>query len=92
MCIRDRRITVHTGPCLSVGTKDGQDFFGDTINVCAKFQAMAGADQVACDRGLKDRIPAEAWDKIMQGHQVEEVVFEMKSNPKRAFELYCITV
>lgn len=86
------RITLHHGPCLSVGTKDGPDFFGDTVNVCAKFQAVAGADQVAFERGMRELMPAELWQELIKGHQVEEVAFEIKSGTSRKFELYRVTL
>lgn len=86
------RVTLHQGPCLSVGTRDGQDYFGDTINVCAKFQAVAAADQVAFDRGMRERVTAQQWEELVRGHQIEELTFEMKSSTPRKFELYLITL
>lgn len=86
------RVTLHQGPCLSVGTRDGQDYFGDTINVCAKFQAVAAADQVAFDRTLKERIPAPLWQELVGAHRLEEVPFAMKGNPPRSFELLRLTL
>ena len=86
------RVTLHHGPCLSIGTRDGQDFFGDTINVCAKFQAVAGADQVAFDRAMQAQVSASLWQELMKGHQVEEVVYEMKGAVKRSFDLFRVTL
>lgn len=86
------RVTLHHGSCLAVGTKDGQDFFGDTINVCAKFQATVGADQISFDRSLKGLMASSDWDNVLAGFQLEEVSFSMKGSSPRDFDLYRLTV
>lgn len=86
------RVTLHHGPCLSVGTKEGQDYFGDTINVCAKFQSTAGEDQVLFDKNLKDAFSTEEWNKILSGYHLEEIAFQMKGNPVRNFDLYRLSI
>lgn len=85
------RITLHHGPCLSIGTSDGQDFFGDTINICAKFQAIAHADQIVFDQSLRAELSTELWNEVAQ-RSLESVHFELKGAQVRAFELYRMTV
>ncbi len=41
------RISLHTGPCLAVNLDTGIDYFGNTVNLSAKLQALAGAGQIA---------------------------------------------
>gem|GEM_PF-6103800 len=84
------RASLHYGPCLSVGTKDGQDFFGDTVNICAKFQSEAEAGQVVFEEGLRHEIsPAywQSWEK-----QLEKIPFVLKGESGRKFELYRLSL
>lgn len=41
------RVSVHSGPCIGVNLNSGIDYFGTTVNVAAKLQAIASAHQVA---------------------------------------------
>jgi class 3 adenylate cyclase len=41
------RISLNTGPCIAVRLNANADFFGGTVNVAAKLQAMAEGYQVA---------------------------------------------
>jgi class 3 adenylate cyclase len=41
------RISLNTGPCIAVRLNANADFFGGTVNVAAKLQAMAEAYQIA---------------------------------------------
>lgn len=84
------RASLHYGPCLSVGTKDGQDFFGDTVNICAKFQSEAEAGQIVFEEGLRHEIsPAfwQSWEK-----QFERVPFKLKGESGRSFQLYRLSL
>lgn len=47
------RISLHTGPCLAVNLDTGIDYFGNTVNLCAKLQALAGAGQIAFTESVK---------------------------------------
>ncbi|MCE9599585.1 MAG: adenylate/guanylate cyclase domain-containing protein [Spirochaetia bacterium] len=40
------RISIHSGQCIAVNLNSGIDFFGSTVNVAAKIQALAGAHQI----------------------------------------------
>lgn len=44
------RISLNTGPCIAVKLNAGLDFFGNTVNLAAKLQAIAESGQV----GLSD--------------------------------------
>lgn len=41
------RISLNTGPCIAVRLNANADFFGGTVNVAAKLQALAEAYQIA---------------------------------------------
>ena len=40
------RISLNTGPCIAVKLNAGIDFFGNTVNLAAKLQAIAESGQV----------------------------------------------
>jgi class 3 adenylate cyclase len=37
------KIGIHEGPCLAVTLNDRQDYFGQTVNIAARVQALAGS-------------------------------------------------
>jgi class 3 adenylate cyclase len=41
------RISLNTGPCIAVRLNSNADFFGGTVNVAAKLQALAESYQIA---------------------------------------------
>ena len=41
------RISLNTGPCIAVRLNSNADFFGGTVNIAAKLQAMAESYQIA---------------------------------------------
>jgi class 3 adenylate cyclase len=58
-CARDHRelglhvkIGVHEGPCLAVRANERLDFFGTTVNVAARLQAQARADEIVIAESL----------------------------------------
>lgn len=40
------KIGIHEGPCLAVSLNERQDFFGQTVNIAARIQALATTDSV----------------------------------------------
>jgi class 3 adenylate cyclase len=60
------RISLNTGPCIAVRLNSNADFFGGTVNVAAKLQAMAEGYQIAMSEatfkspGVAEYIGAEA--------------------------------
>ena len=50
------RISLHQGPCLAVNLNSNIDYFGNTVNLAAKLQALAEAGQIAFSQPvLEDR-------------------------------------
>ncbi|MCB1169925.1 MAG: adenylate/guanylate cyclase domain-containing protein [Leptospiraceae bacterium] len=66
------RISVHTGPCLAVNLDTGIDYFGNTVNLCAKLQALAGAGQIAfTDALLQNPLIRDELRSVGRAQQVE---------------------
>ena len=84
------RASLHYGPCLSVGTRDGQDFFGDTVNICAKFQSEAEAGQVVFEESLRHEISRNFWQAWE--NQLEKIPFKLKGESGRSFQLYRLSL
>ena len=40
------KIGIHEGPCLAVVLNDRQDYFGQTVNIAARVQALAGSRSI----------------------------------------------
>lgn len=40
------KIGLHAGACLAVTLNDRLDYFGQTVNIAARVQGMAGADEI----------------------------------------------
>lgn len=40
------KIGLHEGPCLAVNSNDRQDYFGQTVNIAARVQELAGTEAV----------------------------------------------
>ncbi len=78
------RASLHYGPCLSVGTKTGVDFFGDAVNICAKFQSEAEAGQIVFDDSLSEYLDPE-YEK--NSTQNEKLAFVLKGQSGREFIL-----
>jgi class 3 adenylate cyclase len=47
------RISLNTGPCIAVNLNSAIDYFGRTVNLASKLQALAEAGQVAFPRRLR---------------------------------------
>ncbi len=53
-------IGLHEGPCLAVSLNDRQDYFGQTVNIASRVQALASANAIfATDAILRDKAAAE---------------------------------
>ena len=46
------KIGIHEGPCLAVSLNERQDFFGQTVNIAARIQALATADSVLASESV----------------------------------------
>jgi class 3 adenylate cyclase len=46
------KIGLHSGPCLAVWSNDRLDFFGQTVNLAARVQAIAAANAIVATAGV----------------------------------------
>ena len=42
------KIGLHSGPCIAVESNDRLDYFGQTVNIAARIQALAAANEITC--------------------------------------------
>lgn len=61
------RISLNTGACIAVKLNTGIDYFGHTVNVAAKLQALAEAWQVAMSDATYRAPGVEAWLQQQRG-------------------------
>jgi len=48
------KIGIHAGPCLAVTLNDRQDFFGQTVNIAARVQALAVSRSILATEAVVD--------------------------------------
>ena len=46
------KIGIHEGPCLAVVLNDRQDYFGTTVNIAARVQALADSRTILATRSV----------------------------------------
>jgi class 3 adenylate cyclase len=84
------RVTLNAGSCLAVNLNSNIDYFGNTVNLSAKIQAVAGASQIGFteqvfnDPEVKKYLEAEKLP-------VEKLDFEMKW-AKKTIPVYRVEV
>jgi class 3 adenylate cyclase len=72
------RISLNTGPCIAVRLNANADFFGGTVNIAAKLQALAESYQIAMSEATY-RAPGVADFIAGENAEVEELVYESKA-------------
>jgi class 3 adenylate cyclase len=82
------RVSAHTGPCLAVNLNAAIDYFGSTINFCAKLQALADAGQIVFTESLA-RDPEVAEFLPMLAKAPEQLEFRLKwhEHPSKVFRI-----
>jgi class 3 adenylate cyclase len=81
---------MNTGSCLAVNLNSNIDYFGNTVNLGAKIQAVAGAGQIGFTQSVADDSEVK---KFLQESKlpVEKVDFEMKW-AKKTIPVYRVEV
>jgi class 3 adenylate cyclase len=74
------RISVCRGPCLAVSLSSGLDFFGRTVNLAAKLQALADAHEVALPRALLQHPGVK--ELLAEGGTVTDEILEHSAYPE----------
>jgi class 3 adenylate cyclase len=83
------KVGVHTGPCIAVELNERLDYFGQTVNVAARVQGVAGADEIAITEpvyaapGSQDIIRAAALSAtreraLLKGVEGETTVYRLR--------------
>ncbi|HMG51930.1 MAG TPA: DUF5939 domain-containing protein [Kofleriaceae bacterium] len=75
------RISLNTGPCIAVRLNANADFFGGTVNVAAKLQALAEGYQIAMS-DTTYRSPAVAEYLAQQRAELEILSYTSKALPE----------
>ena len=74
------RISLNTGPCIAVRLNSNADFFGGTVNIAAKLQALAEAYQIAISE-VTYRAPGVADYLAEQKAELEVMSYSSKALP-----------
>jgi len=74
------RISLNTGPCIAVRLNANADFFGGTVNVAAKLQALAEGHQIAMSEATY-RSPSVAEYLAEQGAELEILSYTSRALP-----------
>jgi class 3 adenylate cyclase len=83
------KVGLHTGPCIAVELNERLDYFGQTVNVAARVQGVAGADEIAITEpvftapGAQDIIRAAALSAtreraLLKGVEGETTVYRLR--------------
>jgi class 3 adenylate cyclase len=75
------RISLNTGPCIAVRLNANADFFGGTVNVAAKLQALAEGYQIAMSEATY-RAPGVAAYLTGEGAVLEDLAYTSKALPE----------
>jgi class 3 adenylate cyclase len=60
------RVSVHAGPCIGVNLNSGIDYFGTTVNVAAKLQSLASAQEIVFSDRVLQSPGISAWLRANQ--------------------------
>ena len=63
------KIGAHCGPSIAVTLNDNLDYFGQTVNVAARVQSLAGAGEICISEAL---YTAAGVDQLLASHKVVE--------------------
>jgi class 3 adenylate cyclase len=69
------KIGLHRGACLAVTLNDRLDYFGQTVNIAARVQGLAGADEIVVTDDVLS-IPGAA--ELLAGVEIESSIVELK--------------
>ena len=74
------RISLNTGPCIAVRLNSNADFFGGTVNIAAKLQAMAEGYQIAMSEATYNSAGVAEF-LAEQGAEAEVLEYTSKALP-----------
>ena len=74
------KVGLHAGACLAVTLNDRLDYFGQTVNIAARVQALAGADEIVVTDDVLS-LPGAA--ELVAGLEIEEAAVELRDRRRR---------
>jgi class 3 adenylate cyclase len=75
------RISLNTGPCIAVRLNTEIDYFGHTVNVAAKLQALAETWQIAMSESTYDAPGVSQW-LHERGATLDELAYQSAAIPE----------
>jgi class 3 adenylate cyclase len=69
------KVGLHVGACLAVTFNDRLDYFGATVNVAARVQALAGAGEIVV---TEDVLAAAGAEALVAGLPFEATSVELR--------------
>jgi class 3 adenylate cyclase len=80
------KVGVHTGAAIAVTLNERLDYFGQTVNIAARVQGLAEADEIylSSDTFAADGVPA-----LLAQHKVESKVLKLKG-VHQDMRVYCV--
>jgi class 3 adenylate cyclase len=77
------KIGIHEGPCLAVVLNDRQDYFGQTVNIASRVQALADSRSILATRPVvaypqaSNLLKTEGLEPIVQSRALRGIADEM---------------
>jgi class 3 adenylate cyclase len=77
------KIGIHEGPCLAVALNERQDYFGQTVNIAARVQALVDSraifatESVVTDSGTARLLQASGIEPVAQRHMLRGIEAEV---------------
>jgi class 3 adenylate cyclase len=69
------KVGLHLGACLAVTLNDRLDYFGQTVNIAARVQALAGADEIVI---TDDVYAVDGASELVEELEIESSSVELK--------------
>ena len=69
------KIGLHTGACLAVTLNDRLDYFGQTVNIAARVQALAAGDEIVV---TDDVLALAGARELFAGWEIDSSAVELK--------------
>lgn len=78
------KVGIHSGPCIAVESNERLDYFGQTVNIAARVQALAGSQEIVVTEPI---MKSDGADKLMAGAVIEDAALKGVDNKVRVYRL-----
>jgi adenylate cyclase len=81
---------IHEGPCIAVTLNDRLDYFGSTVNMAARLEALSTGDDVVISHAIYDDAEVQ---ELMRSENLQAAPFEimLKGFDEERFELWRVS-